>query len=704
MFHHDAKHTGKTTHPGTHIGALKWRFKTDGQIVSSPAIASDGTVYVGSDDNYFYAINRDGSLRWRYKTGNIVRSSPAIASDGTVYVGSFDGKLYAFNPDGTVKWSYQTGDGIESSPAVTRDGTIYVGSSDFYFYALNPDGSLKWRFFAGDAIGSSPAVGNDGNVYFGCWLEDVFVLDQNGFEVCRWLTPSGGVFASPTITANGTVWIANDSAWVDTLSQREDIPDILKKPWFVYRMYPDYCNASLFNYGEEDVYSTPAVEADTSIVIGYGQKLLALNPDGVPNWSFDTGGKVDSSPVIGTDGIIYVGSDDGIFYAIDPNCACPVWQYQTGGCVKSSAAIDNDEYRTIYVGSQDGCLYAFYDGYKISGKVTCNGAGLSGVTLTLTSDYLTEPAVTITDSQGEYDFSGLLSPLTYTVTPVRAGYYFTPSSAQVAIENASQEDVDFGASTTAAGYSISGTVNAGGTGLSGVTMTLTGGVPPVNLTTTTNATGYYSFSNLSNGIYTVTPGMQGYGFVPASQNVTVSNADVGDVNFAAALGSSITGRVTIRGYGLQGVTMTLSSGDEDEDTTVTDSEGYYVFAGLSDGSYTVAPSKQGFEFDQPSEDVTISGASEGGVNFTAEAIVVPRIFFITPIVGVPGQLMNIIGWNFGVTPGESGKVNFGAINHPIKYWSNWKILIYIPQGSDPVEISVTTDQGTSNAKKFFYVR
>ena len=42
-----------------------------------------------------YALNPDGALKWRYMTGDAVYSSPAIGSDGTVYVGSDDGYLYA---------------------------------------------------------------------------------------------------------------------------------------------------------------------------------------------------------------------------------------------------------------------------------------------------------------------------------------------------------------------------------------------------------------------------------------------------------------------------------------------------------------------------------------------------------------------------------------------------------------------------------
>ncbi|MBN2104143.1 PQQ-binding-like beta-propeller repeat protein, partial [bacterium] len=43
----------------------------------------------------------NGLVIHSHKTGGAVGSSPAIASDGTIYVGSDDNKVYALNPDGT---------------------------------------------------------------------------------------------------------------------------------------------------------------------------------------------------------------------------------------------------------------------------------------------------------------------------------------------------------------------------------------------------------------------------------------------------------------------------------------------------------------------------------------------------------------------------------------------------------------------------
>jgi hypothetical protein len=76
-----------------------WEFETGGAVHSSPAIGSDGTVYVGSDDKKLYAINgKSGVKLWEFKTGGAVHSSPAIGSDGTVYVGAGK-KLYAIKTD-----------------------------------------------------------------------------------------------------------------------------------------------------------------------------------------------------------------------------------------------------------------------------------------------------------------------------------------------------------------------------------------------------------------------------------------------------------------------------------------------------------------------------------------------------------------------------------------------------------------------------
>src|SRR6185295_7978266 len=67
-------------------------------------------------------------------------SSPAVATDGTVYQGTFGGRMLAISPEGKVQWTFRTVREIKSSPAVGADGTVYFGCRDRIFYALTPSG------------------------------------------------------------------------------------------------------------------------------------------------------------------------------------------------------------------------------------------------------------------------------------------------------------------------------------------------------------------------------------------------------------------------------------------------------------------------------------------------------------------------------------------------------------------------------------
>src|SRR5215469_16203729 len=90
-FHGDITRTGVYESSGPkQLGGIKWTFKTEGPIISSPAVA-DGVVFVGSTDGNLYAVDEDsGKQKWKFKTlaSRQVTSSPAVA-DGIVYFGGF---------------------------------------------------------------------------------------------------------------------------------------------------------------------------------------------------------------------------------------------------------------------------------------------------------------------------------------------------------------------------------------------------------------------------------------------------------------------------------------------------------------------------------------------------------------------------------------------------------------------------------------
>ena len=106
------------------------------------------------------------------------------------------------------------------------------------------------------------------------------------------------------------------------------------------------------------VSSSPAIGADGTVYVGStDRKVYALDGrTGAKRWDFKTGGWVTSSPAIGADGTVYVGSGDNKVYALDGKTGAKRWEFETGDVVYSSPAIGADG--TVYVGSYDYYVYA----------------------------------------------------------------------------------------------------------------------------------------------------------------------------------------------------------------------------------------------------------------------------------------------------------------------------------------------------------
>jgi len=157
------------------------------------------------------------------------------------------------------------------------------------------------------------------------------------------------------------------------------------------------------------------------------------------------------------------------------------------------------------------------------------------------------------------------------------------------------------------GYSIVGTIS--GPGGSGATVNLTGAA---TASTTADASGNFSFNNLSNGSYTVTPSNSGNTFTPANQAITINSAHAMSVNFTSASATfSLSG--TIGGPGGPGATVSLTG--TSTATTTANGSGNYTFTSVINGSYSVTPSNGSYVFSPSSQSSTVNGANVSGVNF-----------------------------------------------------------------------------------------
>jgi hypothetical protein len=151
------------------------------------------------------------------------------------------------------------------------------------------------------------------------------------------------------------------------------------------------------------------------------------------------------------------------------------------------------------------------------------------------------------------------------------------------------------------GFSISGHVtDAAGASLSGVRLTLTGGL---KTWVVTDSSGNYAFTDLMPGrSYTVTPTKQFFTFAPGSRSFSNLSADQTGADFVGTIPNvTINGNVlNANNGGVSGVTVTLSGSQSA--SILTDSSGSYSFPNLpSGGNYTVTPTRGSDVFDPPSK-------------------------------------------------------------------------------------------------------
>jgi outer membrane protein assembly factor BamB len=135
-FRGDAYQDGVGTVHAHLTGGAMWSYPTGKGVFSSPVVAADGTIYVGSADRNFYALNPDGSLLWKIECGELIDSAALLDDKGRLYFGAGDSKLRAVDPKtGTIEWTMTADDPsvngayinwFEGNVGIGLDGTLYA--------------------------------------------------------------------------------------------------------------------------------------------------------------------------------------------------------------------------------------------------------------------------------------------------------------------------------------------------------------------------------------------------------------------------------------------------------------------------------------------------------------------------------------------------------------------------------------------------
>jgi len=390
------------------LPAVKWKFKTNAYVVSSPAVA-DGVVYVGSNDHFLYAIDAaTGRQKWKLQLRSHVNSSPAVAN-GVVYVGGMGALFYAIDAaTGKEKWRFETAgehrytathlhgahpvaeampdpfDFYASSPAIVGDA-IFFGSGDGNIYSLDAaTGKLRWKFQTGNVVHASPAVA-DGVVYVGSWDSYFYALDANTGAL-KWKFKTGedekihnqvGIQSSAAVV-NGVVYFGcRDSNLyaLDAKTGAEKWKFNNKGSWVINspavrdgKVYFSTSDSGKFyvvdaNTGAElamhkflwPMFSSPALVGNYLYMGTHEGKLIAVDTrTNQPAWTFQTDGSKANGPTYtkpdGTPN--YEAAFFDFFY---DDMIVGVHKMMSVGAVLSSPVVVG---KTIYFGSTDGNLYA----------------------------------------------------------------------------------------------------------------------------------------------------------------------------------------------------------------------------------------------------------------------------------------------------------------------------------------------------------
>lgn len=361
---------------------------TVGFAFNPPTLVND-YIYIGTsrgwsnkrkraNDNAFYKLDANLNKIWEYPLGfKEVMGAATLDNYGNIYFIVGEGndtlspiptrnfKLYSLGNDGKFRWAKETCKSCSrdfmSNPAISKDNIIYAGGDKFYAFDIN--GNEIWNFTGVlNQVMSAPIIDLFGNIFF-IDGSTIFSFDKNGVERWHYKDNEYELGTSPAFSVDySKIYVAiYQSIYCigsgsGNLIWKYTIPEITG--WFK---------------------ASPAVDNNNNIYIGnHGlgddlQSLYAIKANGSGLiWKRNIGADMYSSPALGNDGVVYVGSECGFtgpthsrLHAIDMETGEIVWSAKLEmDVLYSSPAISNDG--ILYIATMDmysegfrGMVYAF---------------------------------------------------------------------------------------------------------------------------------------------------------------------------------------------------------------------------------------------------------------------------------------------------------------------------------------------------------
>ena len=293
--------------------------------------------------------------------------------NGIAYVGTVQGFLVAFDiTNGNTLWTFAARGPIYGSPTIAN-GIAYFGSVNYpagglignYFYALNAaDGSLMWENYLDKGADWVDPIVSNGVVFVPSALKEGMSGGFSAFDATTgatlWSFATGyGIWSTPTMDPTGS------NLYVDTGNPCLDSGGSICSG-YVLDINPatgtikwQYLVADLT--GDDDIPTT-ATYSNGKLYLGSKNGIFYCldATSGTVLQSYDTGGRGDSgifsSPAV-YNGKVYFGGGDFKIHALDTSdISSLAWSFTSNRIFMSSPAAANG---VIYSGGGDGRIYAF---------------------------------------------------------------------------------------------------------------------------------------------------------------------------------------------------------------------------------------------------------------------------------------------------------------------------------------------------------
>lgn len=419
IYRFDYMHSGAVSYSIDEIPKIKWTTEDLGPIEGSPAVDSEGNIYIGVtnkglvaidssgnkkwsflsfapsisvaidllDNIYystsgcnpqFYSLDKNGNKRWQYdlrEGGGVCgsnSSSSAVtlsADETTLYVtvnSPFNG-IFAFNLDGTIKWRLKINqEPSGSSVALASDGTLYVGSRNGRLFSISKNGVLNWQrvaFVGLNVWANTPLIGKDGNIY-------ITSQGVSGGQIISSYNPLGNKRWSYQVSSNSFSGLpANKGNFVYTVEKNKLRAFNISDGSLIWEWIPPISH--IFGL------HSPVIDKNGLIITSADNKLYAISEAGTLVWEVTLSSFLNQ-PIIAENGLIYihhVNSNKGFLNALGaaqlPSAPEPFldlpWDYEGKGLSFNEAALSinsffDHEYPLLSSGIGEPDLLTDYEG------------------------------------------------------------------------------------------------------------------------------------------------------------------------------------------------------------------------------------------------------------------------------------------------------------------------------------------------------